>query len=74
MRNADAEGRPMLHETRRPTIRSKSPERDAAKATRKKYLVASGFLLLSLISFVVQTETASYIQNELHWKKPYCML
>ncbi|KAJ5511862.1 Drug/metabolite transporter [Penicillium expansum] len=64
----------MLHETRRPTIRSKSPERDAAKATRKKYLVASGFLLLSLISFVVQTETASYIQNELHWKKPYCML
>ncbi|KAJ5418902.1 uncharacterized protein N7487_002452 [Penicillium crustosum] len=74
MRNADAEGRPMLHETRRPTIQSKSPERDAAKATRKKYLVASGFLLLSLISFVVQTETASYIQNELHWKKPYCML
>ncbi|KAJ5862403.1 Drug/metabolite transporter [Penicillium solitum] len=72
--NADPEGRPMLHETRRPTIRSKSPERDAAKATRKKYLVASGFLLLSLISFVVQTETASYIQNELHWKKPYCML
>ncbi|KAK4861493.1 hypothetical protein LT330_003528 [Penicillium expansum] len=72
--NGDAEVRPMLHETRRPTIRSKSPERDAAKATRKKYLVASGFLLLSLISFVVQTETASYIQNELHWKKPYCML
>ncbi|CAG7947140.1 unnamed protein product [Penicillium nalgiovense] len=72
--NADAEGQPMLHETRRPTIRSKSPEHDAARATRKKYLVASGFLLLSLVSFVVQTETASYIQNELHWKKPYCML
>ncbi|KAJ5158284.1 Drug/metabolite transporter [Penicillium coprophilum] len=72
--NGDAEGRPMLHESRRPTIRSKSPEHDAAQATRKKYMVASGFLLLSLISFVVQTETASYIQNELGWKKPYCML
>ncbi|CDM28657.1 hypothetical protein DTO013E5_911 [Penicillium roqueforti] len=72
--NYDTEGQPMLHESRRPTIRSKSPERDAALATRKKYMVASGFLVLSLISFVVQTETASYIQNELHWKKPYCML
>ncbi|KAJ5382485.1 Drug/metabolite transporter [Penicillium concentricum] len=72
--NGDAEGRPMLHETRRPTIRSRSPEHDAAQATRKKYMVASGFLLLSLISFVVQTETASHIQNELGWKKPYCML
>ncbi|OQE00339.1 hypothetical protein PENVUL_c053G02999 [Penicillium vulpinum] len=70
----DAEARPMLHESRRPTIRSKSPEHDATQATRKKYMVASGFLVLSLISFVVQTETASYIQNELHWKKPYCML
>ncbi|CAI7628659.1 unnamed protein product [Penicillium glandicola] len=72
--HGDAEGRPMLHDTRRPTIRSKSPERDATQATRKKYMVASGFLVLSLISFVVQTETASYIQNELHWTKPYCML
>ncbi|KAJ5135437.1 Drug/metabolite transporter [Penicillium bovifimosum] len=73
-RSASIEGQPMLHHSRRPTIRSKSPERDAALATRKKYIIASGFLLLSLISFVVQTETASYIQNELHWKKPYCML
>ncbi|OQD82092.1 hypothetical protein PENANT_c023G04279 [Penicillium antarcticum] len=72
--NDDTEGRPMLHHTRRPTIRSKSPEHDAAQATRKKYMIASGFLLLSLASFVVQTETASYIQNELGWKKPYCML
>ncbi|KAJ6143612.1 Drug/metabolite transporter [Penicillium samsonianum] len=72
--NGDTEGQPMLHEARWPTIRSKSPEHDATRATRKKYLVASGFLLLSLVSFVVQTETASYIQNELHWKKPYCML
>lgn len=72
--NGDAEGRPMLHHTRRPTIRSKSPENDAAQATRKKYMIALGFLLLSLASFVVQTETAVYIQHELHWDKPYAML
>lgn len=64
----------MLHHTRRPTIRSKSPEHDAAQATRKKYMIALGFLMLSLVSFVVQTETAVYIQHELHWDKPYCML
>ena len=72
--NGDAEGRPMLHHTRRPTLRSKSPEHDAAQATRKKYMIAAGFLLLSLASFVVQTETAVYIQHELGWDKPYCML
>lgn len=72
--NGDVEGRPMLHHTRRPTIRSKNSEYDAAQATRKKYMIALGFLLLSLASFVVQTETAVYIQHELHWDKPYCML
>ena len=72
--NGDVEGRPMLHHTRRPTIRSKNSEHDAAQATRKKYMIALGFLLLSLASFVVQTETAVYIQHELHWDKPYCML
>lgn len=72
--SGDAEGRPMLHHSRRPTIRSKSPEGDAKQTTRRKYLIASGFLLLSLFSFVVQTETAVYIQHELHWDKPYCML
>jgi len=72
--NGDAEARPMLHHTRRPTIQSRSPEHDAAQATRKKYMIAAGFLLLSLASFVVQTETAVYIQHELHWDKPYCML
>ncbi|EAW07495.1 putative DUF6 domain protein [Aspergillus clavatus NRRL 1] len=70
--NGDAEGRPMLHHTRRPTIRT--PEYAAEIATRRKYMLASGFLLLSLASFVVQTETAVYIQHELHWDKPYCML
>ncbi|KAL4895870.1 hypothetical protein BDV59DRAFT_173303 [Aspergillus ambiguus] len=73
--HGDVEGRPMLHHhTRRPTIRSSSPEHAAEQATRQKYLIASGFLLLSLASFVVQTETAVYIQHELHWDKPYCML
>ncbi|KAI9931890.1 hypothetical protein AWENTII_010193 [Aspergillus wentii] len=72
--NGDTEGRPMLHHSRRPTIRSRSPEHDAQQATRRKYLIASGFLFLSLASFVIQTETAVYIQHELHWDKPYCML
>lgn len=70
----DPEGQPMLHHTRRPTIQSRNSEYDAAQATRKKYMIASGFLLLSLASFVIQTETAVYIQHELHWDKPYCML
>lgn len=70
----DPEGRPMLHHSRRPTVRSMTPEEDAAQATRKKYLIALGFLLLSLGSFVVQTETAVYIQHELHWDKPFAML
>ncbi|KAJ5126952.1 hypothetical protein N7448_007731 [Penicillium atrosanguineum] len=72
--NGDTEGRPMLHHTRRPTIQSRNSEYDAAQATRKKYMIAAGFLLLSLASFVVQTETAVYIQHELGWNKPYCML
>ncbi|KAF7713148.1 Solute carrier protein, family 35 member F3/F4 protein [Penicillium ucsense] len=70
----DTEHRPMLHHTRRPTIQSRNSEYDATQATRKKYIIAAGFLLLSLASFVVQTETAVYIQHELHWDKPYCML
>lgn len=72
--SGDAEGRPMLHHTRRPTIRSRSPEGDAKQTTRRKYVIASAFLLLSLVAFVIQTETAVYIQHELHWDKPYCML
>ncbi|KAI9369197.1 hypothetical protein BJX61DRAFT_166000 [Aspergillus egyptiacus] len=70
----DAEGRPMLHHSRRGTMRSKSPDNLAQQQTRQKYLIASGFLLLSLASFVVQTETAVYIQHDLGWDKPYCML
>ena len=43
-------------------------------ANRKKYTYAAFFLFLSLVSFVVQTETAVYIQHELGWNKAYCML
>ncbi|KAL8730952.1 MAG: hypothetical protein Q9166_003742 [cf. Caloplaca sp. 2 TL-2023] len=59
---------------RRSTFRSRSPDMAGSAATKRKYLYAGFFLLLSLIAFVVQTETASYIQNKLDWKKPYAML
>jgi len=60
--------------TRRSTFRSKSPDFAGASATKKKYTYAAFFLGLSLISFVIQTETAVYIQHELKWNKAYCML
>lgn len=60
---------------RKNTFRSRSPKfQTPADQTRKKYIYASFFLVLSLISFVVQTETAVYIQHQLHWNKAYCML
>ena len=62
---------------RRSTFRSRSPGLQAAEAksqTRRKYTYAAFFLVLSLISFTIQTETAVYIQHELHWEKAYCML
>lgn len=58
----------------RSTMRSRSPGTQAKLATRKKYTYAAFFLGLSLISFVIQTETAVYIQHELGWNKAYCML
>ena len=60
--------------TRRSTFRSRSPDMAGASATKKKYTYAAFFLMLSLISFVIQTETAVYIQHDLGWKKAYCML
>ncbi|KAI9823728.1 MAG: hypothetical protein M1832_002285 [Thelocarpon impressellum] len=59
---------------RRAQLRSRSPNSAAALDTRKKYTYAGAFLLLSLVSFTIQTETAVYIQHELGWKKAYCML
>jgi drug/metabolite transporter (DMT)-like permease len=59
----------------RHTLATKSPTyADPPNLTRRKYIYASFFLLVSLVSFVVQTETAVYIQHELHWDKAYCML
>ena len=52
----------------------RDPVTQAKLETRKKYTLAAIFLVLSLISFTVQTETAVYIQHELKWEKPYCML
>ena len=59
---------------RRSTFRSRSPDMQNSSAVRKKYTYAAFFLLLSLISFVIQTETAIYIQKDLGWRKAYAML
>ncbi|CAD6584136.1 MAG: hypothetical protein ASARMPREDX12_001539 [Alectoria sarmentosa] len=59
---------------KRSTFRSRSPDMEGSSATRKKYTYAAFFLILSLISFVIQTETAIYIQHELKWNKAYAML
>ena len=59
---------------RKSTFRSRSPDLEGSAATRKKYTYAAFFLLLSLVSFVIQTETAVYIQHQLGWKKAYAML
>ncbi|KAF1983914.1 hypothetical protein K402DRAFT_414109 [Aulographum hederae CBS 113979] len=37
-------------------------------------MYAGCFLVLSLISFTIQTETAVYIQHRMGWNKAYCML
>ncbi|KAJ9602306.1 hypothetical protein H2200_013161 [Cladophialophora chaetospira] len=61
--------------SRRSTFRSRSPSYTHSEDTvRRKYIYASFFLVLSLISFVVQTETAVYIQKDLGWNKAYCMM
>ncbi|KAI9742358.1 MAG: hypothetical protein M1818_003891 [Claussenomyces sp. TS43310] len=69
----DVSGRPPTF-SRRSTMRSRSPDTQAKLATKKKYTYAAFFLALSLVSFTVQTETARYIQQDLHWDKAYCML
>lgn len=56
------------------TFRSRDLDREGKSATRKKYTYAAFFLLLSLVSFTIQTETAVYIQQGLGWQKAYCML
>ena len=59
---------------RRATFQSRSPNMEGSSSVKKKYTYAAFFLLLSLISFVIQTETAVYIQHELGWNKAYAML
>jgi drug/metabolite transporter (DMT)-like permease len=59
-------------------MRSRSPTQAAAAAARlearKKYTYAAFFLVISLVSFTVQTMLASHIQHDLGWNKAYCML
>ena len=83
--NSSARGRPdtpnELGSARPPplsrtsTFRSRSPPyAHSEDMVRRKYIYASFFLVLSLVSFVVQTETAVYIQHDLGWNKAYCMM
>lgn len=60
--------------SRRTSLRSRSPATNARLAARKKYTYAAVFLVISLISFCVQTELAAYVQHNLGWNKAYCML
>lgn len=60
--------------SRRTSLRSRSPATNARLAARKKYTYAAVFLVISLISFCVQTELAAYVQHDLGWNKAYCML
>ncbi|KAL2136950.1 hypothetical protein VTI74DRAFT_11132 [Chaetomium olivicolor] len=56
-------------------FRSRSPPSTTAHLeARRKYTYAAFFLVVSLVSFTVQTELASYIQHDLGWDKAYCML
>ncbi|KAI0868006.1 hypothetical protein GGS24DRAFT_483583 [Hypoxylon argillaceum] len=72
---AAAATRPPLF-TRTSTVRSRSTaDAQADDATaRRKYVLAAIFLVVCLVSFVVQTELGRYVQHELGWNKAYCML
>lgn len=74
----DNENDPLQHSiiSRRSThtFHERDPESQARFETKRRYTYAAIFLALSLVSFTVQTETAVYIQHELKWEKPYCML
>jgi len=55
-------------------LHERDPQAQAQFETRRRYTYAAFLLALSLVSFTVQTETAVYIQHQLKWDKPYCML
>lgn len=65
---------PSLSHRRSARFHERDPEEMVRAATRRRYTYAAGFLLVSLVAFAVQTETAVYIQHNLHWNKAYCML
>ncbi|KAF3197514.1 hypothetical protein TWF106_003358 [Orbilia oligospora] len=64
----DGEG----NSVRRAEFRSRSPV--TVQNNRNRYALAALMLVLSLGSFVLQTETAQYIQRDLGWNKAYCMM
>ncbi|KAI0156827.1 hypothetical protein GGR57DRAFT_462413 [Xylariaceae sp. FL1272] len=66
-------GRPPLL-SRNSTMRSRSPDASARMAARKKYTLSAIFLVVTLVSFCLQTELGRYVQHELGWNKAYCML
>ncbi|GIZ40924.1 hypothetical protein CKM354_000424400 [Cercospora kikuchii] len=71
----DSPVRPGLGSRQSTHFRERDPEIIETKDdVRTRYTYAAAFLLLSLVSFAVQTETAVYIQHDLHWNKAYCML
>lgn len=45
-----------------------------AAALKRQWIFAGLAMILALICFVIQTETAKYIQGELGWAKPFAML
>ncbi|TPX06732.1 uncharacterized protein E0L32_002228 [Thyridium curvatum] len=59
--------------SRRSTMRSRSPPAHARMAARKKYMYAAFFLVVSLVSFTVQTMLGAWVQRN-GWDKAYCML
>ncbi|KAK4164351.1 hypothetical protein QBC43DRAFT_317995 [Cladorrhinum sp. PSN259] len=66
---------PILSRRSTTDLRSRSPSSQAARLeARKKYTYASICLIISLISFTVQTELAAHIQHRLGWDKAYCMM
>ena len=65
---------PSLSRRRSSRFRERDSAQRAKDANKKRYTYAAGFLGLSLVTFAIQTETAVYIQHNLHWNKAYCML
>lgn len=80
--DSDMEDSPRSKSARRPLtasisrMRSRSPSLmpPVAASVRTRYLFAAVFLVLSLVSFTIQTELAAIVQHERGWDKAYAML